>query len=509
MAIKTHIKYGWLVPLTALCGYFIAVSARLPIGDFGNYYYASEFLLQGRWGTWIYEPASFNLAIYNEGQRHFFLNYTPVPPLSAIIYLPFAALDAITAKMLWNVLNVVLLLFSLHRLQSSFRINNWVLVFIPVLFFTPIRNSIYEGQSYFLLFFLLSEGLVCYLEQKKWIAVLLWGLSIHLKISPAFVLLFLLFEKDWKSTGKLAGVILGLLLLSLPPLGTATWINYSFHILRRLFNGEINDTYAVNYQSMQVLLKTLFVPDLMHNPNAPFNYPVAYHRLLTAFSMAVYGMAALCSFTKAKTEIKYCTWLICSLLVSGYGNSFSLLLLLLPLFCFHEYLLLNKAKTIVTCITLFFISNLPLSWFSDLPVPLQFPRLYLLLSVFIGCLFLVKPFLKPYYFIVLCLVFFLPINSKKYTQNYFLPKEEALLIYDFKLQNDSLHMLYFDYSGPQHKSQALPFHLTKADDFRLDKKVFAEEYGNLPKLVNDSIIIYLSDKNRGVGFYTLRYENLK
>lgn len=510
MAIKTHIKYSWIIPLLALCGYFIVVSVNLPIGDFGNYYYASEFLLQGRWGTWIYEPASFNTAIYNEGQRNFFLNYTPVPPLSAIIYLPFAMFNTSTAKLLWNVLNALLLIFSLYRLQSFFKVPIGLMLLIPFLFFTPVLNIIYEGQSYFLLFFLLSEGMIAYLEQKKWMPVILWALSIHLKISPAFVILFLVFEKDWRNTAKLIITMAVLLLVSLPFLDQATWINYLFNILPRLFNGEINNTYAMNYQSMQVLLKTLFVPDLMHNPDAWFNSPATYHRLLIAFKLLVYATAALSSLTRVKPEIKYCTWLIASMLVSGYGNSFSLLLLLLCLFCFRQYLLVNKARLIVVCITIFFLINLPLSWFTALPVPLQFLRLYLLLIAFTGCLLLIKPAIKPYYFALLFIAFVVPVNMEKYTQNYFLFKEEALLTYDLKLQNDSLLMLQYDQRGSYYTSIALPFHIIKTAHPRIDNETgFSQERKPFSILINDSIIIYLSDKNRGVGFYTLRYELLK
>lgn len=506
MAIRTHIKYGWFIPLLVLLGYFIVRSAALSIGDFGNYYYASKFLLHGRWGTWIYDPASFNLAIYSEGQRNFFLNYTPVPPLSALIYLPFAGFDAPVSKILWNSVNAVLLLFALYRLQAYFKVNAWLLLLVPVLFFTPIRNIIYEGQSYFLLLFLLSEGLVRYLRNEKWIAMLLWALSIHLKVSPAFVVLFLLFEKDWKAVFKLVTFTLLLLLASLPFLGTPTWINYSINILPRLFNGDINNTYAVNYQSMQVLLKTLFVPDLMHNPNAWFNDPATYHRLSGTFNILIYGIATLCAFTKVKPEIKYCTWLMCAMLVSGYGNSFGLLLLVIPLFCFHTYFTASKGFFIAITVVVFLIANLHLYWFASFPVPLQFPRLYLLITLFLTCVFFIKPVLKRYYFLPLLFVFIIPVDLKKYTQNYFLPREENILIYDFKLQNDSLVMLYFNDWGPQQKKVALPFHATKVNNPHAAGKASSQEYIPASKLVNDSLIIYLSDKNRGVGFYTLRYE---
>lgn len=500
MAIKTHTESRWIVPLVVMLCYFIIKGTTAPIGDFGNYYYASHLLLTGNWGTWIYDPATFNLAVYKAGQRDSFLNYAPVPPLSAIIYLPLSVFDSATAKVFWNSVNGLLLLLALHRLQRHFNVTHWLLWFTPILFFTPIRNTIYEGQSYFLLLFLLSEGLIRYTKQQTWKAAFLWAFCIHLKISPAFILLFLAFEKNWKSLLSLLAASALLLFISLPALGTETWSNYILHILPRLFNGEINNTYAINYQGMQVLLKRLFVPDLMHNPNAAYNNPDAYYKLTWLFHLLIYALAVSCSFTKIKPGAKFSIWLMCSLLVSGYGNSFSLILLVLPLFGLHEYLLKDNSRIMGAALLLLLLSNIPVAQLIKLPVVLQFPRLYILLAAFLFCTWWIRPNIKPLFFILVLPALLLPVDPGKYTQNYFLPKEEHLLTYDFKLQHDSLVMNVFDASGPKQKSILLPFSLRSVKDLTPAYRGMVA-----PKLVNDSIVLYLSDQNRGVGFYTLRH----
>lgn len=213
-------QYFWLIPLITLLAYSINIAIHKPIGDFGNYYYGSKFLAEGNWGTWIYEPAKFNLAIYDLGERNFFLNYTPVPPFSSIIYLPFTLFNASDAKLIWNILNSLLFIFTIYRLQKTHTVHYLFWCLIPVFFFTPIRNTITEGQSYFLILFLLVEGYLQYSKGRVWLMALLWALSIHLKISPAIVLLFLLFNKDFKASVQLIVASILVLIISIPILSS-------------------------------------------------------------------------------------------------------------------------------------------------------------------------------------------------------------------------------------------------------------------------------------------------
>ncbi len=65
----------YYAPLVIVLLGLVLHSINKPIGDFGNYYYASTFLLHGQFGDWVYDPSLFNLRIFELGQRDFFLNY--------------------------------------------------------------------------------------------------------------------------------------------------------------------------------------------------------------------------------------------------------------------------------------------------------------------------------------------------------------------------------------------------------------------------------------------------
>jgi hypothetical protein len=142
--------------------------------------------------------------------------------------------------------------------------------------------------------------------------------------------------------------------------------------------------------------------------------------------------------------------------------------------------------------------NVPFYWFSDFFLPFRFPRLYTYLGLFLNLVFISKITFKWYYLVFLFLIILIPFKTQKFYQNYLFKNEEKFLIYDFQLSGRQVLINYFDFNGPSAKIVPI--------DFKASKKV----YFNFPEsktkacLVNDSILVYLSDLNRGVGFTTLR-----
>jgi hypothetical protein len=493
-----------LVATLVLGLFFIIKNYSAPIGDFGNYYYGSKFLLGGNWGLWIYDVASFNLRIFDLGQRSFFLNYTPVPPFSAIVYLPFVGFKVEVAKAIWNMLNLTLLLFTLYRLNKEYSLPSVFWLFFPVLFFMPFRNNIAEGQSYFLLLFLLVEGFVQYQKGNLWLMAALWALAIHLKVSPAFVFLFLAFNKDFKAIFYLSLVGLFFLLVSFPFITIPVWVNYLFSVLPRLFNGEINDTYALNYQSMQVLLKTLFVPDVLNNKNAWFNEPMIYLKAILVFKFMIVGLSVLCSNSKKiEQPAKFGIWMLCSMLISGYGNSFSLLLLLLPTVYFYSTIKSFSAEYYIYVLLLLVAVNIPFYWFPQNFILFKFPRMFAMIGLFLILTYFSGITIKRHYLFTLLLVCFIPLKAQVFPQNYFFKKEEALLVYDFEVFENHLLINYFDFDGPSSKQVPIDFLVRQTKCFEMPPRSLGIN-GLKACNVNDSLTLYLSDENRGVGFYTMR-----
>ncbi len=506
--IKKPTKWETIVPfLVAVMLVVLSVQAwQKPIGDFGNYYYAATFLTHGNWGIWIYEPITFNQAIYELGQRNFFLNYTPVPPFTTLIYSPLVVFDVSTAKVIWNLLNIVLFLVALYRLRSISNLGwNWLLLFVTALFI-PLRNNMYEGQSYLLLVFLVVEGFYHYRKDSLWVMAICWALAIHLKLTPAIFLFFLLFEKGWKPILYLLVVVVIMFFCSLPLIGTDVWLHYLTTILPRLFAGEINNTYATNYQSAQVLFKQLFYQDTLHNPSASFHSPYTYLLCWNIFKYVIISMSVYVSIWGSTSVLqRFSVWLTVSFLISGYGNSFSLILLIVPI----SLVLLdtNKQKQILLVATLVIIGWLTYGYFESWPIVFHFPRLFALL-VFLVLIVQWNHLKKAVSMVAVALAFAVLTSRtpEQTTAEYVFNNEVALLCYDYKLLDAKhLSVFYFDDKGPQSKVVELPFEMSSITYPEYSaQQLGAKENVRRVAIINGNREMYLSDFNRGVGFYTLR-----
>jgi hypothetical protein len=100
--------------------------------DFANYYYGGALLEGGRFNPSVYFPADFNKAIIKLGGRDIFASYAPNTPFLALLFMPFSLLPAMVAKLIFNLGSLLLLLRSVHRLTTFYKIEPVYLLLIPV-----------------------------------------------------------------------------------------------------------------------------------------------------------------------------------------------------------------------------------------------------------------------------------------------------------------------------------------------------------------------------------------
>src|SRR5688572_25566477 len=98
--------YFFILPLL-LCTTLLFFTKDKPIGDFGNYYYGSKVWKEGKDASLLYSDAHwFNEQIRSYGEKDYFENYAPVPPISLIVYYPFTFFESHTAKIIFNLLGI-------------------------------------------------------------------------------------------------------------------------------------------------------------------------------------------------------------------------------------------------------------------------------------------------------------------------------------------------------------------------------------------------------------------
>jgi hypothetical protein len=497
----------------------VIVGWHAEIGDWGNYYYGARGYVDGN-KYLIYDSIQFNSYLDSWHRKPTFLSYTQVPPLSLLIYFPFTLMEVGLAKLVFTCLTYLICVVSVTRLFRKLKIDAAWSLLLPLILLLPFRSTVDLGQSYFLLIALFAEGWLAR-ENKKWIiAAVLFAFAIHLKIFPAIVLIWFLAEKDWKLFGATIGAVGIIFGASLLFIDWGIWEFYGTEILPRLAKGEITNTFATAYQSMQVLLKQVFVPDAMHNPSAPVDSMLAFKLLNLIWSGIVLVAAFLFSFDKKQSSfLRFSIWLLAGMLISGYGSTYGLLLLIFPAIAIMNHETLSRNKKIVLLFLIALVANIPMLWIMKFPFPLSFLRLFLMICFFAGLIYFIRPQWNKLALIALLIPFLSLFNNQSQEEGsrYFLEKEPSLLITDFHIVGDTIVYTYRHGKGMSPGRQLFPEHIVSVEDksgsrhfvlWKNDDYRFPGEMISGLQVINEKYFLYLSDRNRGPGFYTLRIKEL-
>jgi hypothetical protein len=496
-----------------LLGYFIYKAAGAPYSDFAGYYFGSAELLHGNYQN-VYDPYALNALIAQKGYTGIYVSYAPFPPFTSIVFAPFLLLPVGIAKIVFNICSAVLFLMAIMRAIKYFNIPAWLVWLIPVVFLIPLRNNIFFGQAYLLLFALLLEGFLAYKKGKPILAASLWAVAIVFKLFPLVILFFLVAKKQYKQAMYCVAACLLLGSVSVLLNGFASWQYYVFTIFPRATNGELNDSFTWLFQSAFMLGKNLFVYDEIQNPQALFNSTPTFIICMALFKAVVLASCVGITINRKATDwLAFAGWIIASMLLSPNGSSYSLILLLIPLLAIANH---KRLYLFISIALLFLISTIPVQALAGWPLLLQFPRLYLMLLLFL-LLILISgtrlPF-KP--LIAFFVVLLLADAGKMFTRtdnSHYLLKEELPLVYAYGIKDDRLVYYYWDEKGRHETMTGYSVQQHSTGDVRIqNNQVFYKDQQltatpdrkKQAMLIDGKDVIYLSDKNRGFGFYTLR-----
>lgn len=506
------LKYYPFVPLLLLCGFYLFKAIDFPEHDFANYYFGGKFLAEGNFNSTIYFPYEFNKAIFDSGYPNIFVSYAPNTPFLAVFFFGFSLFSLTVAKLYFNCISIVLFVFSTYRLFSHYKIDFRYALLIPVLFLAPIKNNLLFGQVYFLLFFLLSEGWMAY-ENERWKSMsFFWGLVILLKVFPALLIVFLMFRKQWKALSYLVFCSVLLFGLSLLFIGIDIWLFYLKEVLPKASNGEIATGFVDNYQSVFMFLKRCFVFETIENPNAFYNYPNLFSALMVAFKIGVLVIGYFISKRNSNTLFVFSYWILAMILLSPYGSTYTFILLLFPFLALLKSEISNTKK-VAFCLIIFLINNFSLSIFIGQEFPFSYLRMLLLFLFFV--LFLLQFRQKVNWkavamlslFPLFLILFFKTTKSEKST---ILLENGPTLVYDYEINNNSLIGHFWD--GREKvilwNTKIQTFHPLKLKNnqvfYNNQQLTFDKSHKRKPILIDNKTVLYLSDYDRGIGFYTLR-----
>lgn len=508
-------RHYWVwSPLVVYMAYLLFQSYYYQPHDYANSYFAARFFTEGKLNVDIYDPWTFNQLIAEEAGSGVFAAFAPNPPFTAIFFTPFALLPLSLSKLIFNFITVMLFAVSLHRLCRYLNITaHAFLFFLPLILFIPFQNQILFGQTYFLVFVLLAEGFLSYKKDKPALAAIFWSLAIFLKIFPLIILLFLVIRRQWKTLAYTGAACLVLLTASVLLQGVEVWRVFFAEVLPASQNGYINAAYTTNFQSFYSLLKYLFVYEEVLNPAPLIASLVTFNILLVAFKVMVLAMCT--AVIARKDDLLAFGFLVCgAILLSPYGNTYgSILLLLIALPVLAEG---NNKKTVLMIFLIVLIANLPVSLFRQLPLVFQFPRLLLTIGLFLF-IFIEQKVRLSYKAVLVFALLLIPslfLNKQSADKSKrLLAMEDHLLIYDYQFNNGTVTYNYWRANGENKGTVTLPGTTLTGKDVEIrDNQIFYKgrqltntaDHKKKAHVLDEQYVVYLSDKDLGRGFYTLR-----
>ncbi|NUO80495.1 DUF2029 domain-containing protein [candidate division KSB1 bacterium] len=370
-------------------------------GDFANYYTAARLLAEGKPLQNAYRDfVWFQKQIDRYGMAQQLGGFIPHPPPTALVMLPLVRFEPLTAKRVWIVLNLACAIICI-ALFARITAMHWLPVAIIFLGtgFGLINNFLF-GQMYLLLLATIAAGI--YLQQRGHAiaAGVLLGLMLPMKYVGAFFLIYFAWKKEWRVV--LAGICTSLVvaLIAVALAGFEIFLVFFNEVLPRHLQGEIQDPFAIQFQSWNSMLRRLFVYEASLNPQPALSSELLFIILknfipwlwLAAF-VWIYRATKFESATQQRLfEIGMLPLAI--LLISPGSATYHFLLLSLSTTCFAKILWeRNENLRALLLAGLFLAINLPhylllKKYATGWLTPIGYMRLWLLVFFFaVTCVF--------------------------------------------------------------------------------------------------------------------------
>ncbi len=391
--------------LGALAVYLVArgiVPAMTTVAsDFPSYFTAAKIVADGGSVERLYD-----IPWFQQQMRYYGIGkpsagkFSPFPPPTALLLVPLTHLKPLNALRVMTGVSVLCLIGSIVLLA---RILVWDAVDAALLVLLSgfaIVAALRLGQPYILVSASCIGGYYAYTRDRPRLAGACFGLFTPLKYFPVVILIYFAFRKRWQ---VLVGATVAILVVSLASIWVLGWkIHEEFltsvlgnHLVARL---AMQDPFTASFQSFDTLFRRLFVYDAIANPQplvaAPFLQAagvlttkigiflltiVALVRLgrscgarATAPSIGLLGIATLLLAPATATYHMALLWLPIGLLVGFFLREHA------P---GHAYFVLGSYALIGFFPYRF---TAPFEGRGGLSV-LAYPRLFLLLGMFIAC----------------------------------------------------------------------------------------------------------------------------
>lgn len=268
-------KGKWIFPAIIVLCLFPLLLGILPgwkkmQSDFPNYFVGASIVIEGQNTDSLYHSEWFQNQLYSHGFSEQG-KFSPFPPPTAFILLPFVGFDALTAKRIWLIFNLLLIIPIVLLMSRITGLSGSMSLLIFLLSGMALVNNLYLGQMYILLLLILFTSYFLVLKGYASSTGFFLGTGIAIKYFPVVFLPTLISERRWKTLLSSFLVFLILNILAFIILGSKVYSDYFHNVLFQHLNGNLDgqSPWSPSFQSWNSLGHQLFLIDKIENPH-PF-----------------------------------------------------------------------------------------------------------------------------------------------------------------------------------------------------------------------------------------------
>ena len=341
----------WIFPAIIVLCLFPLLLGVLPgwkkmQSDFPNYFVASSIVVEGQNADSLYHTDWFQNQLYSHGFSEQG-KFSPFPPPTAFILLPFVGFDALTAKRIWLIFNLLLIVPIILLMSRIIGLSVPMSLLLFLLSGMALVNNLYLGQMYLLLLLILLTSYFLVLKGYASSTGFFLGTGIAIKYFPLVFIPTLISERRWKTLLSTFLVSLILNILAFIILGSKVYADFLDNVLFQHLNGNLDgqSPWSSSFQSWNSLGHQLFLTNNIENPH-PF-FPsekmyVVFKILIYAFTLSAgvylyFKFRKQLDFIEASLSMTAMTILLLSPATASYHG----LLLLFPVTLMGNILLVR------------------------------------------------------------------------------------------------------------------------------------------------------------------------
>jgi hypothetical protein len=374
--------------------------------DFPEYFTSAKSVRDGQDAVKLYDGEWFREQTrrYKVGSQDTPGEFAPYPPPTALLLMPLTDFKPLTALRIVTALNVVCLICSMLLLSGIFR---WRLIdsaLFILLSGWALHSGLRFGHPYILISTFCLLGYHFYRKRMPWLAGLCLGIFVPVKYYPVIVLAGFALQRQWRVLLGGGVAIAAVALLSIGVLGWKVHQIFILDVLMQHLTGHLipGPRFTAVFQSFDSLFERLFILDSARNPHPWFSAPrLSTVAIVSTKALLVLAAAAalihLVRVRNARAIEPIIGILgVLALLIAPGSGTYAFVLLWLPVALLIDYFLSERARVAAYLILSIYAligfipygHTFPFEGHGGLTV-LAFPRLFLLLAMFIVCLYAV------------------------------------------------------------------------------------------------------------------------